>query len=765
MSSVRPSRARLVHPDLAARVPAIRSAASAALVIGALTAVCIVVQAVALATAIDRSLLHHVPLSMLRPELIALALAVVARAVLALVGERTAERTAESVVTAMRGQLLRHVLALGPGWLGGERPGELSLTATRGLRSLHTYFSRYLPQAAAAAVIPVILLAWIASQDWLSLVIVLALVLAVPITMIYFGREANRRTARQWRRLGSLAGRFLQLIEGLPTLRAFGRDALRATRSRRVHRRRPRRHHAHLARRLPLRTLDGSDRRIRRRIRGHGLGSAPVVGRARPADGDGRASGHSGDLHPSAPGRGRVPRQHRRASGGGPGRSRSWLSLPTTQPASTQPTSTQPTASPPRQLAASRQSRRGPPWTCASTAFASPMRIAPRPHSRGSPSMCRPEAGWRSSGHREPASRPSWPRSSDSWRRRQDPSPSMARRSCDVPVAQWRTHFSWLPQRPYLFTATLAENLRLGAPEATDELLERVTAAVGLDRLVAHLPLGLATQLGQDGLTLSTGERQRVALARALLRPAPILLLDEPTASLDPPTTARLAHTIAPWLDGRTVIVTAHEPTLLAHFDDVVDCAQRTFARGHAMKAIRRILAEPGTPYGRLALAGLLGLAAAAATIGLLAGSGYILGRAASHPPLSALVGILAAVEVLAFLRGPLRYAERLVGHDAALRALARWRVWLYDCLTPRVPAALSGWRSGDLLASAIDDVDTLQDLYLRTLLPLGIAAGAAIVGIVVVGLELPVAALALGIPLVAGVHAAPVPGLAQRRP
>src|ERR1700727_2987575 len=111
---------------------------------------------------------------------------------------------------------------------------------------------------------------------------------------------------------------------------------------------------------------------------------------------------------------------------------------------------------------------------------------------------------------------------------------------------------------------------------------------------------------------------------------------------------------------------------------------------------LRRVLAEPGTPYRRLAVAGLLGLAAAAATIGLLAGSGYVVGRAALQPGLSALVGILAAVEVLAFLRGPLRYAERLVGHDAALRALTRWRLWLYDCLSPRVPAALAGWRSGD---------------------------------------------------------------------
>jgi ATP-binding cassette, subfamily C, bacterial CydC len=169
-----------------------------------------------------------------------------------------------------------------------------------------------------------------------------------------------------------------------------------------------------------------------------------------------------------------------------------------------------------------------------------------------------------------------------------------------------------------------------------------------------------------------------------------------------------------------------------------------TRARG----PLRRILSEPGTPYGRLALAGLLGLAAAAATIGLLAGSGYVVGRAALRPGLSALVGILAAVEVLAFLRGPLRYAERLVGHDAALRALTRWRLWLYDRLSPRVPAALAGWRSGDLLSRAIDDVDALQDLYLRTLLPVAIAVGAAVIGTVAVGVILPWAALALGLPL-----------------
>lgn len=176
------------------------------------------------------------------------------------------------------------------------------------------------------------------------------------------------------------------------------------------------------------------------------------------------------------------------------------------------------------------------------------------------------------------------------------------------------------------------------------------------------------------------------------------------------------------------------------------------------LKTLLRI-GEP--PWRKLALAALLGVLGALATIGLLAGSGYVVDRAAFRPGLGAIAGTLAAVEVLAFLRGPLRYAERLVAHDAAFGSLTRWRVWLYDRLEPLAPAGLRGWRSGDLLTRATDDVDTLQDLFLRCLLPVTVSVAAATAAVALVAVVLPAAGAALAASLAVALLAAPAAAVA----
>jgi thiol reductant ABC exporter CydD subunit len=558
----RRSRPRLVDPDLAARVPGLKPVAATALTLAVVSAAAIVVQAVALASVVDRSLLHHASLRSVTPALTVLGLAILARAALHGVGDLSALRAADRVVGTLRRHLLEHALALGPDWLGGERPGELSLTATRGLRSLHTYYARYLPQAAAAAVIPVILLVWVATQDWLSFAVVIVLVLAVPVTMIAFGREATRRSERQWRRLSSLAGRILQLVEGLPTLRAFGRSAQG---------RREVEAATEGVRSSTMRTLRVAflSALAMDMIAGFGVGFVAMVlglrllwgeldlqtamavllvapeifipmrraGAEFHASTEGQAAAKrvvevlSTPVPSAANGHEPVPRgpvpQRSNSTGAGAGALRiSGLGVQYGHREHAALVGVSFQAPPGTRLALT-----GPSGAGKSTVLAALLRFV------------EPSEGTMAF----------------------DRSPSSAQ-----DVATWRGHFSWLPQRPHLFNASLAENLRLGAPDTSDADLRRVLEAVGLSELLDTLPAGLLTAVGHDGLTLSSGERQRVALARALIRPAPVVLLDEPTAALDPPTVARLAPAIEPWLAGRIVVVAAHEPVLLSQFDTVL---------------------------------------------------------------------------------------------------------------------------------------------------------------------------------------------------
>jgi ATP-binding cassette subfamily C protein CydD len=154
-----------------------------------------------------------------------------------------------------------------------------------------------------------------------------------------------------------------------------------------------------------------------------------------------------------------------------------------------------------------------------------------------------------------------------------------------APSAVPWTAITWLGQRPYLFSGTLAENIALGRPESHDLEVLRAALAAGLGDVLARLPSGLKTPVGEGGWGLSGGEAQRVTLARTFLKRAPLLLLDEPTAHLDAASAAAIVDVIRRLARDATTIVASHSPALLAACDRVI-----ALDRGQLVEAPRRAM-------------------------------------------------------------------------------------------------------------------------------------------------------------------------------
>ncbi|WP_193552888.1 MULTISPECIES: thiol reductant ABC exporter subunit CydD [Xanthomonas] len=133
------------------------------------------------------------------------------------------------------------------------------------------------------------------------------------------------------------------------------------------------------------------------------------------------------------------------------------------------------------------------------------------------------------------------------------------------------TRVGYATQRPYLFHGSIADNLRLADPQASDAQLQAVADAAQVMRFAAQLPAGLDTVIGERGFGLSGGEARRVALARLLLRAPDLLLLDEPTAFLDPETEAELLRALGVFARGRAVVVATHSPAVMRWADTVID--------------------------------------------------------------------------------------------------------------------------------------------------------------------------------------------------
>lgn len=533
------------------RVPAVRRHLATLGLLGVAASVLIIGQATALATVLAGA--AHGRLD--RDALAWFLLAVAMRAALSWAQGVITARSAAMVKAELRGELITAVGDSGPGWLAGQRAGEIATLTVRGLDALDAYFTGYLPHLVLSTTVPLAVLARLSFADWSSAVIIAVTLPLIPIFGALVGWHTRAATDRQWRRLSLLGGHFLDMVAGLPTLRAFGRARAQVETVRRM---------ADLHRAATMRTL-----RIAF-LSGFVLELVATVSVALVA----------------------VPIGLRLLNGG--------LTLQTALLVLL----LAPEAYLPLRVAGSKFHASVEGLTVLDHAFSlladAPVAAVPAPPASSGGGVCFParirfEAVTveydRTTALRdvsfdiEPGERVALIGPSGSGKSTLLAlllgfvRPSSGRilvgdtDLATVDMDQWRRHLAWVPQRPHLFAASLAENIALGAPESRDPVDVAVPAAVTaahLVEVVAALPDGLDTMLGERGYGLSSGERQRVALARAFLRDAPLLLLDEPTARLDGASEALVLEATRRLARGRTALLVAHRPALLADADRVL---------------------------------------------------------------------------------------------------------------------------------------------------------------------------------------------------
>ncbi|MGW4602440.1 thiol reductant ABC exporter subunit CydD [Streptomyces sp. NPDC004532] len=699
--------------------------------LGAVGAALVIAQAMLISEVVVGAFQHHHSAAELRTPLLLLVAVAAGRAVVSWLTELAAHRASAAVKSELRRRLLERAGALGPGWLAGQRTGSLVALATRGVDALDDYFSRYLPQLGLAVVVPVAVLARIVTEDWVSAAIIVATLPLIPLFMMLIGWATQSQMDRQWRLLSRLSGHFLDVVAGLPTLKVFGRAKAQAESIKRI---------TGEYRRATMRTL-----RIAF-LSSFALELLATISVALVAVTIGMRLVH-GDmdlyiglvilvLAPEAylPLR-QVGAQYHAAAEGLSAAEEIFAVLETPVPA--------------------RGTRRLPegeitfegvsvryPGRSSDAVSAVSLSIGAGetvalvgPSGAGKTTLLNVLLGFVEPGQGR-----------------------VCVGGADLTTAdldEWRSRIAWVPQRPHLYAGTITENVRLARPDADDAAVRRALADAGALEFVDALPAGADTVLGEDGAGLSAGQRQRLALARAFLADRPVLLLDEPTASLDGATEADIVEAVRRLAAGRTVLLVVHRPALLALADRVVRLDAQEQARtsgptragsvpsprqgtppgaaAHDERApvtaplrpaglFARVRAMAGPRRGRLTLALLFGSLAPASAVGLMATSGWLISRASQQPPVLYLMVAVTATRAFGIGRAVFRYAERLVSHDAVLRMLADTRVAVYRRLERLAPAGLRTTRRGDLLTRLVADVDTLSDYWLRWLLPVGAA-------------------------------------------
>ena len=526
---------------------------AAAVVLGVAAAVLLVAQAALLARLIAGVVDGGEGLAGLRRPLVALGAVVVARALVAAGFEISGRRAAGRVMRELRAGLGEHVLRARPTGLRDRRAGELVTAAVQGVDALEAYFARFLPQTVLAVAVPLLLVAWVLPRDLAAGIVLLVTVPLIPVFMVLIGLAARARTERRWQTLSHLGAHFVDVVRGLETLRAHDRDREQAATLARA---------GEAYRRETMATLRVAFLSALVLELFAMLGTALVAATV----GIQLAEGHL-DLRTGlavlilAPELYQPIRQlgaQFHAGADGLAAAEQILAVLAEPPAVRAPAQPRSAPSPAAadlvldRVTVSYPGRGRPVLDSLS------LRLAPGEHVA--------LIGASGAGKSTLAAL---------LLRLLDPDAGAVR--CDdvdlrdVDPAAWRSRLAWVPQRPTIFAATLADNIRLGAPDAPAEAVRAAIASAALDPVVASLPDGADTRIGEGGRRLSAGEAQRVALARAFLRDAPLLVLDEPTAHLDTENARTVAAAIERLAAGRTALLIVHDPELAAGADRALE--------------------------------------------------------------------------------------------------------------------------------------------------------------------------------------------------
>ncbi|MCW8828088.1 MAG: thiol reductant ABC exporter subunit CydD [Gammaproteobacteria bacterium] len=536
-------------------------------------------QAWLLARVVNGAAIEQLPLAELWPWLWPLLGIFLLRAGIAWASEQVAFHAAEKVKLALRERLYRQLQTLGPIYLQGERSGELSGLLVDGVEKLEAYYARFLPQMALAALVPLAILAFVFPFDWVSGLVMVFTAPLIPLFMILIGKGAERLNQKQWRELARMGAHFLDVIQGLTTLKLFNASRREAQ---------------------VIAAISDAHRRSTMRVLRVAFLSSLVleffatvsIAVVAVLIGFRLLWGEMDFLHgffvlllaPEfyLPLRQMGTHYHGRMEAIAAAE-RIIEVFETAVPAPPQNPIPVPAAGP-FEIRFDTVAFDYPGGRSALSDVS--FHVAPGervalvgPSGSGKSTtlnlllgFLRPQAG-EILINGQPLSR--------------------------MPQAQWLQQIAWVPQRPRLFHGTVAENIRLGCPDADMAAVHKAAQQAHAAEFIDQLPQGFDTFIGEGGQGLSGGQIQRIALARAFLKDAPLVILDEPTASLDPQSEALVQAAIERLAAGRTLLVVAHRLATVRSADRIIVLQEGRLAESGRHEQ----LLQSGGLYARLAAA------------------------------------------------------------------------------------------------------------------------------------------------------------------